>query len=79
MISNIVTIDRVIRLLAAFSIVVLCLTNIFLGIVADTLLLIALGLMITGFYNFVRFAGFLKIHLKEVYRMILENVLILSL
>jgi hypothetical protein len=57
----------------------LYLTNIFLGIVADTLLLIALGLMITGFYNFVRFAGFLKFHLKEVYRMILENVLILSL
>jgi ABC-type uncharacterized transport system permease subunit len=66
MITNIVAIDSVLRLLAAFSIVVLCLKNIFWGIGEVALLLIVSVLMIAGFYNFVRFEGFLKFDLKGI-------------
>ena len=66
MIPNIVAIESVLRLLVVFSIVVLCLKNIFWGIGEVALLLIVSVLMIAGFYNFVRFEGFLKFDLKGI-------------
>lgn len=66
MITNIIAIDSVLRLLAAFSIVVLCLKKIFWGIGEVALLLIVSVLMIAGFYNIIRFEGFLKFDLKGI-------------
>lgn len=66
MIPNIVAIESVLRLLVAFSIVVLYLKKIFWGIVEVALLLIVSVLMIACFYNIVRFEGFLKFDFKGI-------------